>query len=219
MTADLRHRRRRLMGLLCAAVAGSALAACSSTPTRVPRLLRLDDRLELPGDGQTTDLSGAPVWQLQRVVLPAYLDREFILSAQGAHGLQALPDVRWAEPLVEAVPRVLRRDLAQAAAQAGHPVQVWGVSLPAGLVPAWRVRIDIQQLEADPSEGAVRLGAVWVATDPSGRQPVRSGQFDRIEPITGVAAGAGAVEALVAAHRRVLQRLAQAVAASSLRGA
>ena len=208
-------RRRMLsgLGLGLSLPLVLTLAGCAAAPTRVPRLLRLEAG-PWPEPGGETDLSAAPVWHLQRVQLPAYLDRELVLAGQGAGSLQALPEVRWAEPLAEAVPRLLRRDLARAATEAGQPVQVWGAALPAGLSAALRLRIDIERLEADLAAGRVRLAAIWVVSDPAGRQTARSGQLELAEPL----AGETSAEALVAAHRRALQRLAQAVAASSLRG-
>ena len=206
-------RRRMLSGLGLSLPLVLTLAGCAAAPTRVPRLLRLEAEPR-PEPGGAIDLSAAPVWHLQRVQLPAYLDRELVLAGQGAGSLQALPEVRWAEPLAEAVPRLLRRDLARAATEAGQPAQVWGAALPAGLSAALRLRIDIERLEADLAAGRVRLAAIWVVSDPAGRQTARSGQLELAEPL----AGETSAEALVAAHRRALQRLAQAVAASSLRG-
>ncbi|NRT54633.1 PqiC family protein [Sphaerotilus uruguayifluvii] len=211
---------RRGAGVLAGALAATVLAGCAAAPTRVPRLLRLAGSDDAAAAGEAApDLSAAPVWQLQRVQLPAYLDRELILAGQGAHGLQALPDVRWAEPLGEAVPRLLRADLAAAAAAAGLPVQVWGAALPAGLVAVQRLRIDIDRLEADRPGGVVRLGASWVATDPAGRRPPRAGRIDLAEPVDAPGPDGAAPEAerLVAAHRRALRRLAQAVAPAVVR--
>lgn len=116
-------RRRMISGLGLSLPLVLTLAGCAAAPTRVPRLLRLEAE-PWPEPGGETDLSAAPVWHLQRVQLPAYLDRELVLAGQGAGSLQALPEVRWAEPLAEAVPRLLRRDLARAATEAGQPVQV-----------------------------------------------------------------------------------------------
>ncbi|KDB54235.1 hypothetical protein X805_02170 [Sphaerotilus natans subsp. natans DSM 6575] len=207
-------RRRMLSGLGLSLPLGLTLAGCAAAPTRVPRLLRLEADPE-PELGAAIDLSAAPVWHLQRVQLPAYLDRELVLAGQGAGALQALPEVRWAEPLAEAVPRLLRRDLARAAAEAGQPAQVWGAALPAGLRAALRLRIDIERLEADRVAGRMRLAAIWGVSDPAGRQAARAGQLELAEPLVGDSSA----EALVAAHRCVLQRLAQAVAASCLRAA
>ena len=71
-------RRRMLSGLGLSLPLVLTLAGCAAAPTRVPRLLRLEAEPR-PEPGGATDLSAAPVWHLQRVQLPAYLDRELVL--------------------------------------------------------------------------------------------------------------------------------------------
>ena len=115
----------------------------------------------------TLDLSPEPRWLelapgLRLQLRP--LTTALMVATQRDPALQALPEVRWAEPLAEAVPRLLRRDLARAATEAGQPVQVWGAALPAGLSAALRLRIDIERLEADLAAGRVRLAAIWVVS-------------------------------------------------------
>ena len=115
-------RRRMLsgLGLGLSLPLVLTLAGCAAAPTRVPRLLRLEAEPR-PEPGGATDLSAAPVWHLQRVQLPAYLDRELVLAGQGAGSLQALPEVRWAEPLAEARHRPRRWSPPIAARCSGWP--------------------------------------------------------------------------------------------------
>jgi uncharacterized protein len=137
------------------------------------------------------------------VTLPEVLERDAILVPQGQAGLLALPGHRWAEPLRDAVPRVLRQDLADQLA----PAQLWAAPLPAGLQVQTQLRIDVLALQANSSRTQVLLQARWTLADPAGRWPARSGIENLASPVQG-----NGVDALVAAHRQVLASLAQQLA-------
>ena len=116
------------IAMLCLA---AALGACASPPA--PQWVRLPAATPLP----TPEADAAKIpasthtWQLMLPVrLPDYLDRDALLVPQGGAGLQALPGYRWAEPLRESVPRLLRQDLAVLLGES----QVWTAPLPPGLV-------------------------------------------------------------------------------------
>ncbi len=138
------------------------------------------------------------------VGLPGHLDRSALLVPQGAASLQPLGTTRWAEPLRDAVPRLLRADLAL---RLGAPV--WASPLPPGVPPPLQLRIELQALDVAPSLRSVRLQARWTLADPqAAREPgIFEAQFDT------PAAGSDA-DALAQAHRQALWTLSAQVAAS-----
>ncbi len=99
-------RRRDAVFLLAAA----ALAGCASRSAPPRRLYGLTGLPELPpGHAPGRDQRA---WVLSpQVALPDLLDRDEILVAEGSAGLRPLPEARWAEPLREALPRLLAQDL------------------------------------------------------------------------------------------------------------
>lgn len=125
-------------------------------------------------DGQT--------WQLvEPLRLPAYADRD----DAGAW--------RWAEPLRDALPRVLRTDLG-----AWRGERVWGSPLPSGVPVTHRLRVEVLALET--GSAGLRLAAQWTLEDARGSAPPRAGAADLRLP-----------QADLGAHRLALWRLAGAI--------
>ena len=176
-------------GLLLLAL---VLSACASAPP--PRLYQL--RADPPVAVQR--VASAQVLQLVAVQLPEVLALAGLVVPQGQGGVQVLADHRWAEPLRDAVPRLLRQDLAQLLGAQ----RVWAVPLPAGVVATQALRVEIITLQARADRSAVQLLArvtlgaqvLMVALDAPSAGP---------EP-----------DALVAAHRLALWRLAEQIAAA-----
>jgi uncharacterized lipoprotein YmbA len=189
-----RLRRRATLALL-----GSvALSGCGTSPPVQLYLLRSDPPLPPPTPAPTSDL-----WQLLLPVrVPEYLDREAILLPLGETGLLALSGHRWAESLRDAVPRVLRQDLA---AMLGEG-RIWTAPVPAGITVTRQLRVDILALQADTERKAVQLRARWTVTDPSGRQAPHSDSAT-----LQVASRGPSIDNLVAAHRLALWRLAEQI--------
>jgi uncharacterized lipoprotein YmbA len=185
--------------LLVALSLAGLLAACAS-PAPSPALYQL--RGAPPAPVQAAP--GVQVLQLLLpVALPEALQRDALLLPQGQAGLQVLTSHRWAEPLADAVPRLLRQDLAALLGEA----RVWAAPLPAGVAITRHCRVEILSLLATPDRTAVVLQARWTLSDPSGRgAPVAT--------TTQISAPSGGpdVDALVAAHRLALWRLAEQVA-------
>ena len=177
------------------------LAACAN-PLPPPQLYQL--RSEPPSAVAPPSAAGAPSMQLLPLSLPELLERDAILVSQGRSGVAALPGHRWAEPLRDAVPRLLRQDLALWL----NLAQVWAAPVPAGVVVQRQLRVEVLTLQADENRRAVQLQARWTLSDPSGAAPV----LTRVETLSAPVQGAD-VDAVVAAHRAVLWRLAEAVAA------
>ena len=176
------------------------LAACAS-PAPPPALYQLRSAPPVP-----VQAVAAPQQVLQLllpVALPEALQRDALLLPQGQTGLQALAGHRWAEPLADAVPRLLRQDLAALLGEA----RVWAAPVPAGVVITRQCRVEILSLLATPERTAVVLQARWTLSDPSGRiaPQVQTTQIS-------VPSAGPDVDALVAAHRLALWRLAEQVA-------
>lgn len=190
-------RRRALAALLSAA---AVLAGCGTSPPVQLYHLRSEPPLPTPA------AAGSEVWQLMLPVrLPDYLDREALLLPQGDTGLLALSGHRWAESLRDAVPRVLRADLA---ARLGEG-RVWTSPLPAGVTATRQLRVELLGFEATADRAAVRLQARWTLVDPQGRQPPRADTTTLRVPVDG-----GGIDRLVAAHRLALWRLAERIVAA-----
>jgi uncharacterized protein len=147
---------------------------------------------------------GSANWQLVRVTVPEYLDRPQVLTRKGAAGLAALPGLRWAEPLAEAVPRALREDLAQ---RLGAQ-RVWTTPVPAGVSVQRQLRVELLGFEADEARQQVRLSARWTLIQPGGVQPSQGSTVIEVPVLT--MAGA---DALAAAHRLAIARLAERITA------
>lgn len=194
MTRTLPTRGRALPLLWLA-----LLGACAS-PVMPPTLYQLRAAPPLPVQA----VAGTQVVQLlSPVAVPESLQRDTLLVPQGQGGVQALAGHRWAEPLADAVPRLLRQDLAALWGDS----RVWAAPLPAGVVVTRQLRVEILALQADAQRSAVLLQARWTLSDPSGRTAPQVQTTQITAPSTGTD-----VDALAAAHRLALWRLAEQVA-------
>jgi uncharacterized lipoprotein YmbA len=157
---------------LAAALLSLLLAACASSGPP-PRLLRLP---ATPPQTQTqTLLSGTALstggttgaWQLIGPIgLPNYLDSDAVLVAEGPAELRPLPGVRWAEPLRDAVPRLLTADLVRLRGEG----KLWTGPVPAGQTVQRELRLTLTALDAQ-ADGSVSLRARWTLLDPAGALP------------------------------------------------
>jgi uncharacterized protein len=189
------------------------LAGCAS-PSPPPVLLHLP--LLMPGFGGTgvvvsaTGTATAPAPAISYLLklpvrMPEYLDRTELLVPQGTT-LVPVPGYRWAEPLSEAVPRLLRADLA---ALLG-PGLVWSAPLPPGVMPERQWRVEIGAFETDAARNLVRLQANWSLADARGAKSARTASAN-VEAL----ASDGSAPALAAAHRVALRRLAERIAVTA----
>lgn len=185
----------RHLPLLWAALLG----ACAS-PVPPPALYQL--RAAPPVAVQVV-ASTQVVQLLLPVGLPEALQRDTLLVPQGQGGVLALAGHRWAEPLADAVPRLLRQDLSALWGDS----RVWAAPLPAGLAVTRQLRVELLALQATPDRSAVLLQARWTLSDPSGRTAPQVQTTQITAPSQGTDA-----DALVAAHRLALWRLAEQVA-------
>lgn len=154
----------------------------------------------------STQPASTGTWQLMApVTLPGHLDRDALLVPQGAAGVQPLGGVRWAEPLRDAVPRLLRQDLAR---RGGQPV--WTVPLPAGLSITHQLRVEISAFDVGADGRSVQVQARWSVADARGAVPPRLHEAAFTTPALG-----GDASALAAAHRLALWELAGRIAATA----
>lgn len=184
-----------LAGLMLALLGG-----CSSSPPIQLYQLRADAPAV---QGEAASGVASAVWALGPVQMPEYLDRDAIVRPSGQASLQHNPSQRWAEPLRDALPRLLAQDLARLRGAA----QVWRMPVPPGVQVDRQLRVEVQRLDASTDGRSVVLQARWTLVDPSGksRPAVSERRFE-------VDAGDGSVDALVSAHRSALWQLAQAIA-------
>jgi uncharacterized protein len=195
-------RRRCLLGLgLVSLALVSALPGCG-TPAAPPALYQLPATPPEP----VTPVRTAQVLQiLAPVVLPELLERSAMLMPQGTAGVQALDRHRWAEPLRDAVPRLLRQDLA---ALLGED-RVWAAPLPPGLSVTRQLRVEILVFQPSTDRRTVRLQARLTLADPAGGAPPQVVQAQIDAP-----SASAEPDALAAAHRLALWRLAEQIAAA-----
>lgn len=140
-----------------------------------------------------------PAWLLSSpVVLPGYLDRDAVLVPQGAAGLRPLDGLRWAEPLRDAVPRLLRRDLERRLGAV-----VWLAPVPPGASFGPRLTVELLAFDVLPDRRGVAVRARWTLA-----QARRAAQPRVFEDAFVTAAEQSGPDGLAAAHRLALWRLA-----------
>ena len=178
-----------------------ALAACSSPQAPPPQYYQL--RLETPAESVAPTSNKTGTWQLMgNIRLPDYLQRDVLWLPVGESGMQPLPGHRWAEPLDEAVPRILLHDLAEL-----HGAdKVWSGTLPAGLKVDSQLRVQVLELSATPDRRAVHLSARCSVSTPQAAQPLRVFNIDLSVLSTG-----SDPDALVVAHRKALWEMARQI--------
>lgn len=198
-----RHPAPWLAAFVCVGLFSALLAGCAG-PSPAVQLYRLN---ALPPVTPPSASTASVNWQLmQPVIVPAYLDRDAVLLPQGQSGLLALSGHRWAESLRDSVPRVLRQDLSTLLGES----RVWAAPVPAGVVVARQLRVELLSLEAAADRSSVLLRARWSLVDPAGTVPARADAVALTAPSAGTD-----VDSLVAAHRLALWRLAERIEAAS----
>ena len=133
------------------------------------------------------------------VSVPDGVDRPQVVLRQDANQVTIDDTHRWAEPLKDAIPRVLSDALA---AELGTP-RVMTSRQSASLDFDYRVAVDVQHFDSTPAEASEDV--IWTIRT-RGNQPARVGRTVVTEP------AAGGFEALAAAHSRALARVAQDIA-------
>ncbi|RZL32800.1 MAG: hypothetical protein EOP35_19370 [Rubrivivax sp.] len=156
MTMDPR-RRGALLWLAAAAITGG-MVGCSTRSAPPRRLYGLTGTPPLPPDAKPGQDNRA--WVLSpQVALPELLDRDEVLIGEGSAGLRPLPEARWAEPLREALPRVLAEDLWRL--RQPYPVTLGKPNAPGGESLRLVVQVDEWLARAGGAGLALKLRARW----------------------------------------------------------
>jgi uncharacterized protein len=202
---------RRTFAKVSWACSAGTLAACSSTsaPLRWYRLPSEPPAGESAPRATASAASGAAVWELAPALpMPELLGRDTLLIEEGEAGIRLLHGHRWAEPLRDALPRLLRDDLAR------FVPGLWTGPAAPNVALAGRVQVELLALQGSLPRRQVALSARWVVT-PAGasKAPPRSHRADEAVPWAQASP-----ESLVVAQRVAMWRLAQRIAESLQNG-
>ena len=160
--------------------------------------------LSVEDAAKTETAAAAPVMHVSvsRVAIPGAVDRPQIVARVASNEVEIFDFHRWAEPLQEAIPRVIAGNLAR---ELGARYLVAAGTVP-GLLPDVRVALDVQRFEAAIG-ASVTVDALW-----------------SVRPAAGVArAGRSTIEehvpddshaGIAAAYSRALAAVAREIAAA-----
>jgi uncharacterized lipoprotein YmbA len=186
--------------LLCASLLAGA--GCASGPA--PRTYVLGTPME--AWSASAPPPEAPRLQLQRILLPDYLDTTDLVLRSGAHELKVSPTGRWGERLSIGLTDALAAALAMRLPQDAVALD------PGGERAAWRMLVDVAAFDVWP-DGHCVLNASWtvLARDPAAAAVSGRGTFDIAAAGPGPAGDAAIVSAMAKAVGRLADRLAAAV--------
>jgi uncharacterized protein len=172
-----------LLGLLAAG------AGCASTPHQSFYTLSA-------GVAAAEAAARGPSVVVGRAALPELVDRPQLVVRAGANEVTILEQQRWAEPLRDAIPRVVAQNLAQLLATGE-------VSTRDEVIrdPACRVNLDVRRFEARAG-AAVEVEALWTVVCAGADR--RVGQSRVRQPVAGAGYGA-----LVVAQGRALDAVSR----------
>ena len=183
----------RRAALLTMSLLAALLAGCGSTPPTHHFLLES----VVPPSGV---VAGVRIG-ISDLGVSQYLLAPQLQQRSGPNALQRMPFERWAEPLDDAVERVLLLDIAAAAGTESVRLAPW----PRDWVPDWELKIRIERLDAG-SEDAV-LVAIWSLQDGARERAAR----DRITRLSVPRSGQGGA-ALAADLSALLGEFARRIA-------
>ncbi|MDT8389097.1 MAG: PqiC family protein [Lentisphaeria bacterium] len=141
--------------------------------------------------------AAAPVIVIESVSVPDYLDNKSVVVRQGPHQLERREFDQWAEPLEDAVARVLRDSFTRALPKAKVAL---GTDIRRDAVRDYSLNIVVYGFEAD-RQGAVRFMGRW-----------ESGGRGRLFDIAVPATGESSVARMVAGMSQAVDLLADEIA-------
>ncbi len=197
---------RRTFAIACWVCSAGALAACSSisAPLRWYRLPSEPPAGEPAPRTAAGAASSVAVWELVPALpMPELLGRDTLLVEEGEAGIRLLHGHRWAEPLRDALPRLLRDDLARVVPG------LWTGPAAPNVALAGRVQVELLALQGSLPRRQVALAARWVVTPAGASATPRAYRIDEAVPWTEASP-----ESLVVAQRVAMWRLAQRIASS-----
>lgn len=195
LAGRLLRKRIETAGLLCVLL---FLAGCGAR-TAISHY-QLAAAIE-PVAGTRQEMAGK-LLGIGPVVLPEYLAQLKIVTRLSANSLAVSDNHRWAEPLADNLPRVLRENLSRLLATERMAVHPWG----SGVEPDAQLRLQVIQLEGT-ADNAAHLVARWSVTgkDKTTILPERRSDFT-------VAAKGSGEEAMVAALSAAVADLCREIA-------
>jgi uncharacterized lipoprotein YmbA len=173
------------------------LAACGGTPVRESFYT-----LSSVAPPAATQSAGPAIF-VGPVSVPESVDRTQMVLRTGTHEVEISEQHRWAEPLKNAIPRVIGDTLSRELGTARVLTSRSAAALPVD----YRVAIEIQRFDSSLAEGAT-VDALWTVTKVDGGTR-RSGRTRITEPAASADPGA-----LAAAHSRALDRVGRDIAAA-----
>lgn len=189
----------RVNRIVLLAAAAAVLGACGGANVRIDYYtLSAAPAHTAPAQPDTLAVHLGPV------SLPDGVDRPQIVMRRDANQVAIDDTHRWAEPLKDAIPRVLSDALA---AELGTP-RVLTSRQSASLEFDYRVAIDVQHFDSSVTEA--HEDVIWTIRT-RGNEPPRVGRTVVNEPATG------GFDSLAAAHSRALAAVARDIA-QAIRG-
>jgi uncharacterized lipoprotein YmbA len=173
----------------------AAIAACASAP---PTLVTLPAPPNPEANRAVAQSSGTTVL-LRPVVLPGYLDSFPVVTGRTGSTLIVSKDTEWAEPLRDAVARVLRDALSRRLG--ASRVLIAGD----GRIPD--ADLSTEFLALDPQQSTLRLDARWTFSCTAGHRRSHAGRTVLEVPIDGTTPAA-----VASATAQALGRLADVLA-------
>ena len=187
------------MRIVLAGLAVLALGACGSSPKATYYTLT-ESPMKMPGAGKAPSIVVAPA------VLPDVVDRPQMVVRTASNNVQLLEQHRWADSLRQEISRVIAGDLGR---QLDSSRVLALIDVAQAVDADFRLLLQVQRLDTIPGEG-VAVDINWQLVPRSGRTYV--GRSAVNEPATKGAATDDGYAALVAAHRRALDRVAAEIA-------
>ena len=188
----------RLRPLVLAAVIAIAAGCLSHREYR--HIYSLDGAVEAPT--QAGAVAERPVIQLQRVLIPDYLDTNDILLRVGAHEIHESATGRFGERLSLGITHALRSDLASR-------LPLYTIALAQSAErPARQILVNVDAFDVWPT-GRCVLVADWTILDADRRALLSGGRGTFTTAAAGVNPGDGAiVTAMADAVRQLADRIA-----------
>jgi hypothetical protein len=186
----------------------SALVLAALLALAAPACLRRSDPVVLhalrPLSPRGQASPAPPALEVMPVRLPDALQRAQLVTTAGEGTLALSERHRWAHGLDRDLQRVLADNLSALLGSEAVAPFPDGVRVKA----AWRLEVDVQRLDGRPG-GVLALRATWMLVPAQGGAALLRRRVALDEPV-----GGPGLEALVAAHDRVLDRLSREIAAT-----
>jgi len=180
--------------LLLAAV---VLAACVGTPAPKEQYFTLSS----PNPGVAPPASDSPSIYVGPVTVPEAVDRPSMVLRTSPNQVDVSDDYRWAEPLRNAIPRmigdVLSRELGTSRVLTNRSASATAVDI--------RVAIEIQRFDSSLTDGAT-IDAVWSVKD------VANGKMRNGRSVVHEALASSGPAGIAAAASRALERVGHEIA-------